>query len=341
MAITIYDVAKLAGVSIATVSRVINKTGNVTPKTEEIVKNAMEKLNFSPSSLAQSFAKARSRTIGFIMPDVQYDKLKYNDIDSVYYIELFRGINSVLQLSEYSMLLINSKNNFANIVQEFLDPKKIEGLIIGSNVSFLKGVKEAIFQRKSIVYVGQIDGFNQGLHVYAQYNKYIEDLVNYFVLNGHRNIAYFGREKSKVFVGKLQEKLQLVDKKIIIKYYNISSTNIEEVQGKIKSVFSIKNKPTALFYEEFDKIQAVLGTLNEMNLKVPEDVSIISIEHKEGLGINCVPQITNVYVPAYEMGRLAAKLLIDYLNGKLDEYDQQFDLESKIIERESVSRMDR
>ena len=121
MIATIYDVAKLAGVSTATVSRVLNRTGKVAPKTEAIVKKAMEQLNFSPNSLAQNFAKMRSRTIGFIFPNTINNDFGEN----FYFTEFFRGINKVLGQEEYSLLLINSKNNFVNIIHEFLDQRKI------------------------------------------------------------------------------------------------------------------------------------------------------------------------------------------------------------------------
>jgi LacI family transcriptional regulator len=336
MVVTIYDVAKLAGVSIATVSRVINKTGNVTPKTVARVKEAMEQLNFSPNSLAQNFAKMKSRTIGLIIPISSNNKLSNDYMDSFYSTEIFRGVNNVLLAEEYSMLLINTKNDFENIVHEFVDQKKIEGLIIGANPSHLVGFKEAILQKKPIVYIGQVEEFNQGLHVYAQYTQYINKTLNYLVEKGHKNIAYFGLVENK----ELSTELRQDKKGIKINCYSISST-IEDMQEKIRNLFCSKDRPTALFFESFEGIQPVLSTLNEINLKVPEDVSIISVEHKKGLGASYVPQITNVYVPAYEMGKVAARALIDYLNGNIEEYNQQFNLESNIIERSSVGILDR
>lgn len=333
---TIYDVAKLAGVSIATVSRVINKAGNVTPKTEAIVKKAMEQLNFSPNSLAQNFAKMKSRTIGLILPSSAAGKSLDSYLDSIYFTEIFRGINRILLSEEYSMLLINSKNNFQDIIQEFVDQRKIEGLIIGSNPYNVEGFREAILQKKPIVYIGHVEEFNLGLHVYAQYTQYIDKVLNYFVENGHQNIAYFGLTEHKAIIeGSLQKK-----KNILINYYNVPDT-IEEMQERIRTLFCTKGRPTALFYESFEIIQPILSTLNEMNLKVPEDVSLISVEHKNGLGASYIPQITNVYVPAYEMGKVAARMLVDYLSGNIDEYDQQFNLESNIIERGSVIKIDR
>lgn len=332
MIATIYDVAKLAGVSTATVSRVLNRTGKVAPKTEAIVKKAMEQLNFSPNSLAQNFAKMRSRTIGFIFPNTINNDFGEN----FYFTEFFRGINKVLGQEEYSLLLINSKNNFVNIINEFLDQRKIEGLVIGANPSDIEGFKEAVIQKKSIVYAGQVEGFNLGLHVYAQYNEYVYKTLHYFVDNGHKNIVHFGNYESKIAIRDILQD----GKNVIINYYKESDT-IEEMQERIKVMFSKKDRPTALFYESFDRIQPLLSTLNELNLKVPEDVSLISVEHKKGLGAGYIPQITNVYVPAYEMGKKAARVLLDYLNGDIEEYNQQFNLESVIIERDSVIKVDK
>lgn len=334
MVSTIYDVAKLAGVSTATVSRVINKIGNVSPKTELKVKRAMEQLSFTPNSLAQSFAKMKNRTIGLINPIVASSELSGVYTESIYFTELFRGINKILFSEEYSILLINSKNNFKHIVQEFLDQKRIEGLIVGANPFDLDGFKEAVIQKKSIVYIGKILGFDYGLHVYAQYTKYIDEVLKYFMKNGHKKIAYFGISEHKDMIDKLLNE----NNKLEIDYHNEPDT-IEELHKIINDLFCNENRPTALFYESFEKIQAVLSILNELNLKVPNDVSLISIEHKKGLGDSYVPQITNVYVPAYEMGKIAAKVLMDYLNGRIDNYNQQFDVESNIIERGSVKKI--
>lgn len=333
---TIYDVAKLAGVSTATVSRVINKIGNVSPKTELKVKIAMEQLNFTPNSLAQSFAKMKSRTIGLINPIVASDKLGGIYTESIYFTELFRGINKVLFSEDYSILLINPKNSFKHIVKEFLDQKRIEGLIIGANPFDLDGFKEAVLQKKSIVYIGKVLGFDYGLHVYAQYIKYIDGVLKFFVKNGHKNIAYFGVSEHKDMVDKLLKD----NNKLTINYYNEPDT-IEELHKILEKLFCNKDRPTALFYESFEKIQAVLSILNELNIKVPLDVSLVSVEHKKGLGDSHVPQITNVYVPAYEMGKTAAKVLMNYLGGKIDNYNQQFDIQSNIIERGSVRNIDR
>lgn len=332
MVATIYDVAKLAGVSTATVSRVINKTGKVTPKTEAIVKRAMEQLSFSPNSLAQNFAKMRSKTIGLIIPNPANN----NYINTIYFSEIFNGVNNVLGPEEYSMLLINSKSNFVNIINEFVDQRRIEGLVIGANPSRLEGFKEAIINKKPIVYIGQVEGFDQGLHIYAQYHQYANQTLKYFIENGHRNIAYFGINEGKEII----EELCRNRENVIISYYNISNT-IEDLQARIRAVFSKRDRPTAIFYDLFDQIQPLLSILNEMNLKVPEDVSLISVEHRKGIGASYIPQITNVYVPAYEMGKEAAKVLLDYLNGNIKEYNQQFNLESRIIERDSVIKMDK
>lgn len=335
MAVTIYDVAKLAEVSTATVSRIVNNTGNVSPKTKAKVKAAMKQLNFSPNSLAQSFAKMKSKTIGFLMPVSNDNKLSSNYIDTIYFSELFRGINHVLLSEEYSILLINTRKNFERIIQEFIEQKRIEGLIIGLNPSYLEGFKESILQKKSIVYIGQLEKFNLGLHVYAQYIQYIKKMFDYFVKNGHKNISFFGLQEN---ISIIRKSLQN-EKDIIINYYRLPDS-IQGMQEQFKALFSTKDRPTAIFFETFDRIQPLLSILYELNLKVPQDVSLISVEHKEGLGVSYIPQITNVYVPAFEMGKVAAKVLLDYLKGNINEYNQQFNLESKIIERGSVRKID-
>lgn len=330
MSKTIYDVAKLASVSTATVSRVINRTGNVTPKTEEKVKKAMEELNFTPNSLAQSFAKMKSKTLGFILSMPYLSNSDDYYMESVYFTELFRGINRIAQKRGYSLLIINMKENFQAIISEFLDQKKIDGLIIGAQPIDTEMFRKVIKQKKPIVYIGQVKEFNKGLHVYAQYRQYIKNVFDYFISNSHTHIVYYGAKKEDEL-----KRILLDYKEIKIEYVNAFISN-NETHQKLRQCFNRDERPTAIFYEGLSGIQPVISILNELKLSVPEDVSIISVEHRKGLGENFFPPITNVYVPVYEMGKTATTTLIDYIEGQIENYDHQFDLDSVIIERKSV-----
>ncbi|GKX28104.1 LacI family transcriptional regulator [Vallitalea longa] len=330
MANTIYDVANLAGVSTATVSRVINKIGNVSPKTETKVKSAMEKLNFTPNSLAQSFATMKSKTIGFNISLTVSDEMRDYYIDSDYFTELFKGINRITQNTGYSILIINIKENLENIRSDFIDKKKIDGLIIGNQPEDTKIFRNIINAKLPVVYIGQLKKYNKGLHVYAQYSQYVKNVIEYLYNKNHRHIAYFGAKKEDEI-----KKLIKHNDDITLEYYNLLFNN-KHLRETILELFNKKERPTALFYEELSGIQPVISILNELNIRVPEDISIVSVEHKKGLGNNFYPPITNVYVPVYEMGKRATKILIDYIEGNITEYNHQFDLESIIIERNSV-----
>jgi LacI family transcriptional regulator len=140
MSHTIYDVAKLAGVSTATVSRVINKLGNVKPGTEEKVKAAMDALEFTPSFLAQSFASNKSFTIGLVLSldGNQQPTSQDPSMASYYQTELFRGINSILETKGFSLLIINTRETSNEALNVLFDQRKIDGLIIGHLPRFLQ-----------------------------------------------------------------------------------------------------------------------------------------------------------------------------------------------------------
>lgn len=329
MIITIYDVAKHAGVSIATVSRVINNTGNVRAKTEEKVRRAMEELNFTPNSLAQSFAKMKSNTIGLITASGPTFSDSEDSVGTVYFTELFRGINRVLQKKGYSLLIINAHEHLEQIINGFLDQKRIDGLIIGSKPNNTDTFRKVIENKKPIVYIGQIDEFNKGLHVYAQHSQYLKKVFDYLRSKHHTHIAYYGT--------KSEQELKLIIQDDHVKIHYIDPyQNPEALHQRFRQCFSDKQRPTALFKQSTEGIQPVISILNELGLSVPDDVSIICTEHIKGQGENYFPSITNVYVPVYEMGKTAAKVLLDYIEGTLEDYDQQFNLESKLIERGSV-----
>lgn len=331
MANTIYDVAKLAGVSIATVSRVINNTGNVLPKTEEKVKRAMTQLEFNPNSLAQSFAKKKNKTLGLYIS--MGDKVLMDELgESIYFTELLRGINSIVQKLGYSLLILNSQEKFENIIAEFLEQKRIDGLIIGMEPRDTKFFRKLISSEKPIVYIGKLDNFNKGLHVYGQYSQYIHNAIEYLEKENHEHIACVSLKTQKEQERLFKDKTNL---KIDYHYINIE---FEQVKQKIRHSFSRENRPTALYYENLTNIQPIISILNELNLSVPDDVSIISVEHKLGLGTNYFPMLTNIYVPVYEMGKKAAEILTSYVEGEIENYNQQFNIKSSIIKRDSVAK---
>ena len=119
--ITIYDVAKKAGVSMATVSRVVNGNPNVKPGTRKKVMKVIDELDYRPNAVARGLASKKTTTVGVIIPDVT----------NVYFSSLARGIDDVATMYKYNIILANSDGNEEKEIQVFntLLAKQVDGII--------------------------------------------------------------------------------------------------------------------------------------------------------------------------------------------------------------------
>ncbi len=339
MAVTIYDVAKKAGVSTATVSRVINKLDNVKPKTERKVLDAMKALNFAPNTLAQNFATNRSKIIGLVttLEISEQSQEINNSTNSFYFTELFRGINIVLQERGYDLLIINANEEVNGFWNSLIQKKRIDGLIVSMQISNTEAFRKVIQEKLPLVYVGKILDYDQGMHVYAHYYKYTDQILRYFYENGHYKILFISYREQKHMINMWEQLNFKSYNKMEIDYIELPvNSSSDVINGMICEIYSHEKIPTAIFVDELSVVQPIMSILNSLGYAVPEDVSMISVEHIKGFGNSYYPRITNVHVPVYEMGKATATLLLDYIEGKETIYDCQITLESELIQRDSV-----
>lgn len=339
MAATIYDVAKKAGVSTATVSRVINKLGNVRQETKAKVEEAMEQLNFTPNVLAQSFATNKSNIIGLVTTLESERNISNEMVNNFYFTELFRGINTVLKRRNYDLLIINESLDNTQYYDGLIQNKRIDGLVVSTQLHNTAQFKKLVRQKLPLAYIGKIPNFNQGLSVYARYYKYTDEILGYLNDKGFERVLFISYRQK-------QDLIKMWDQ---LKYDNHTKMDIEYLDlyeahqngglvEKIKDIYQDGNYPRAIFTDELNNVQIIISVLNNLGLQVPKDVSIVSVEHIHGMGNNYYPKITNVYVPVYDMGVAVANLLIDFIEQNQQEYNKQIILESILIERESVKK---
>ncbi|RRJ65169.1 LacI family transcriptional regulator [Paenibacillus oralis] len=340
MNVSIYDVAKLAGVSISTVSRVINKSGYVSSKTEAKVNKAMETLQFVPSITAQNLAKHQTMLIGLYFNQLLNS---LNGYMSTYVTEFIRGVNKVIMEKGYHLLLINELNedkallSGASLPQytTFLKQKRIDGLLFGNaplkNSSFFELVKN----EAPMVYIGEKLVSDRGLNVYAQFKRNVLDSLDYLFERNHRDIAILSLAETEVSSIVTEYKEMRRDERLKIDI-RITDRDLDPYMEVLSDLFSKETSPTALVIMDFGKVQPTINYLNNKGMRVPEDVSIMTQEHHFEDGEQCFPAVTSVYVPIYQMAVEAAQLLLEYLEGK-EEYNKQILVSPQLIERQSVA----
>ena len=180
--ITIYDVAREADVSMATVSRVVNGNPNVKPATRKKVLEVIERLDYRPNAVARGLASKKTTTVGVIIPDVS----------NMFFASLARGIDDIATMYKYNIILANSDgDNLKEVhVLNNLLAKQVDGIIfMGHHITDeIRG--EFSRSKTPVVLAGSIDPDNQVGSVNIDYQAATKEAVQILVKNGHKDIAF-------------------------------------------------------------------------------------------------------------------------------------------------------
>lgn len=272
MAASIKDVAREAGVSIATVSRVINKVDVVNEETKKKVKEAIDRLGYSPNIVAQSLKTQRSRSIGILVPD----------ISSQVYPEIVRGAEDVANMYDYSIILCNSdfdmekEKKYIKVMKE----KMVDGLLYTSS-SLEPEILEYLqsLQMKTIL-VETTDEAQQFPSVTIDNRRAAKEAVTRLIEDGHRSIAYIGSKKAKRnawakrfegYEDALKEAGMPVEEAMT--YYG--DLKAQTGYNGITSIMSSGKRPDAVFCGSDEIAMGVINALRDHDIRVPEDVSVM------------------------------------------------------------------
>lgn len=332
----IYDIAKKAGVSHMTVSRVFNKPELVGKKTREKIIKIADELNYRPSAIARSMRTKRTNYIGLILPD----------IINPFFPEIVRGVDDYARKQSFNIILVNTDNDY-NVQTASLDifiNRGIDGLILSGIAG---GKKDSIFINEIIsknIPVVLIDRYIPELdssHVITDNFKAAYEATRYLIGLGHREIGILSPpQKIKIFKDRLDGfKSALAefhipfDDELVVE----GEENIVEGYISTKQLFKKGKRFTAIFAMcDFIAFGAYKYCL-ENNIKIPDDISIIGIDD---INISALlhPPLTTMAQKKYEMGFQAVKILIDSIKkGKIPK--EQIILDAKLIERQSCKKI--
>ncbi|MFD1927089.1 catabolite control protein A [Sporosarcina siberiensis] len=305
MAVTIYDVAREANVSMATVSRVVNDNQNVKPSTRKKVLECIERLGYRPNAVARGLASKKTTTIGVIVPD----------ISNSFYAELSRGIADVATMYEYNIILSNSDKRADREVELLVDHfgKQVDGLIFMSDSISEEARKEMSIASVPVVLAGTLDQQSQFATVNIDYEEAAYEAVKLLASNGHKRIIFvtgtltkdINRECKKVgYERALKDAGIELDDELVFEIDNTYDSAYESW----KQIRTFSDRPTAIFAGNDDIAVGLLNGIRDDGLLVPDDFEIICFEHSNITRI-VRPQLTTVAVPLYDLGAVAMRLL--------------------------------
>ncbi len=335
---TIKDIAKETGLSIATVSRVINKkTGHYNERTEKTIKEAIEKLKYNPHIGAVNLKKQKTRTIGFVAPE----------LDS-FYNELYLGSQDFAFKNKYSTFLFNTNYNqeLEELQIENLLSRRVDGVIIASGLVNNNLVYRLLENGIPVVLIENFINDPDIPKIILDNYQYSRMAVNHLIEKGYRNIGYLSgpleemytlRGRYKGYMDAIKEAGIDYDENIV--YFDKrmrGKWDLDGVKTLIKEIFSANKKPDALFIISDIAALIALRVIIEMGYRIPEDIGVMGFDDRR-MSKNSVISLSSVYQPKYEMGERGMELLLDNIEGRKRK-DNNIYLEMKLSIRESTAR---
>ena len=315
MKATIRDVAKLANVSVATVSRVINEKGYVHPDTKNLVLEAVKKLEFEPNQLARSLTNRHSKMIGVIVPHVS----------TSFYGKLIEGIEDQAIKLGYKVMLCNTQDNAERELDyiKIFEQYNVEGIIIAANVHNLEKIKKITVPVVSVDHV-----IDESIPSLSSNNEEGGRLAAKLLIeNGRKNFLILRgpsflittKERSKGFIDELD---------IHGLNYTIHDSDIINPDIKFINSFLARNPYIDGIFALADSFTEVtLGILNKYHRNIPEDVDLIGFDNVQ-TSEWMYPGITVISQPIKYMGEAAVNTIIDLVNNKtIDEFHREIPVE--------------
>lgn len=306
--ITIYDVAREADVSMATVSRVVNGNPNVKPATRKKVLEVIERLDYRPNAVARGLASKKTTTVGVIIPDVS----------NMFFASLARGIDDIATMYKYNIILANSDgDNLKEVhVLNNLLAKQVDGIIfMGHHITDeIRG--EFSRSKTPVVLAGSIDPDNQVGSVNIDYQAATKEAVQILVKNGHKDIAFVSGALIDPINGhaRLGGYKQALEEAGIAYNEGLIFEAPYSFRDGLRLVERLRNSgATASFISDDELAVGILDGLLDAGVKVPEEFEIITSNNS--LLTDVVrPKLTTITQPLYDMGAVAMRLLTKLMN---------------------------
>lgn len=335
---TITDVAQQAGVSIKTVSRVLNNEPNVTQKTRDKVRAAVKNLSYRPNFSARSLAGSRSYLLAMV----------YDNPSVEYVSHLQKGATSACRERGYHLVVEPvdwDTGDLTNDIEALLERLPVDGVILTAPICDSRRIVSALEKANiPMIRICPRDGsFAQTPSLNFDDVAAAFDMTSYLIKQGHTDIALIRGAASH---GSTQ--LRETGFRKALKASGLTPGPERIVDGDYtfgsgaaaaRILLSGESRPTAVFASNDDMAAGVISTAGELGLSVPDDLSVCGFDNT-ALASMIFPPLTTVSQPIVDMGRRAARLLIDGhgVTGAPDS-DEKFIVDYDIVERGSVKAL--
>ncbi len=315
---TIDHVAARAGVSIKTVSRVVNNEPNVRPATRERVQRAIEALDYRPNTSARRFAGHRS----FLFALVYDDPSAYPNASANYATNLHGGALKKAREAGYDLLIHPCEYQSPGLVDEIrqmIEQSRVDGLLLAPPLAEVRPVVKMLREiGKPVVRVcpGSVRSFDA---VHTNDREVCAEMTRYLASLGHRRIAFIEghpdhRAMSNRVVG-YRDGLKQCGLKPAASLVVRGDNSFDSGLDCARKLLSRKRRPSAIFAANDDMAAGVLHVAQEMGLKVPAELSVAGFDDVP-LSRQVWPTLTTIHQPVYELAEHATELLFSLIRGE-------------------------
>ncbi|MBB6671121.1 catabolite control protein A [Cohnella nanjingensis] len=334
MTVTIYDVAREAGVSMATVSRVVNNNPNVKPQTRKKVYEAIERLGYRPNAVARGLASKKTTTVGVVIPDIA----------NAIFAEVARGIEDIANMYHYNIILCNAdkrKEKEIRVINTLLE-KQVDGLLFMGGAVTDEHLQAFNTSNVPIVLCATTDEKGAMPSVDIDHESAAFDAVQRLIAEGHRKIAMIsgtlqdpanGYARYQGYKKALEQAGIPFDED----YVRIGNYRYESGIEAMQHFLGLSNRPTAVFAATDEMAIGAIHSIQDEGLKVPEDVSVISVDNIR-MASMVRPQLTTVAQPMYDIGAVSMRLLTKLMKKENVEQSRVV-LPHELIVRSSVAAL--
>src|SRR5665213_2153800 len=316
-AYTMRDVARLAGVSISTVSAVVNNKGIVGPELTAVVQKAIAAMNFSPHAGARGLRTGKTHMLGLVV----------QDITNPFFVDALRGVEDEAIQHDYEVLVCNS-NDQADLELRHLNAlhtKRVDGILLAPTDSY-SARQALVADRAPVVFLDCIpmkvpvncvvtDNFD------ACYNG-----IQYLIRLGHHKIAVIcGRLTHSTSIDRVEgcrKAMQEMNLPIHEESLRQGDSHIESGYSIGMNLLQSPDPPTAIFTLNNRMALGILRALGELKVPCPERVSVMSFDDADWADV-VRPSLTTIAQPTYEMGKAAVGLLLQSILSTKEQADQE------------------
>lgn len=331
MKVTIKDVAKEAKVATSTVSRVLSNNSSISEETKGRVIEAIQKLNYKPNIIARSLANNKTKILGVVLPSEAQDLLT-----NTFFVNAMKGMSIYAQIKNYYITYAFNKDERRELehIKEITNTNLVEGVILlrakekDESIDYLKSIKFPF------VVIGRPECSNEVLWVDNDNISAMYNVISKLIQNGHKRIGMIGaikdlnmsRDRHKGYMLALNEYNIEYDENLVL-----YSDEFTEEKGYELTNELLKKENISAVVATDDLL--AFGAIKSLKENLIDKVAIVGFNNSQ-LGEYQTPSLSSVDINAEALGYNATKLLIEKLEGNI-ENNKHYTVDAKLIERES------